>query len=76
MQLNMDVKKVRHFLCGLLCGIAGIYWYTFFAEETVNHVLSLLESAADEYRSTHDVPQVDTGWGGQRKEEGKHRSGL
>lgn len=68
----MDAKKTRHFLCGLLCGAVGMYWYTFAAETTLERALSWLESAADEYRATHDVPEVDTGWK-PRKQENKNR---
>jgi hypothetical protein len=67
--LDMSAKKIRHFLCGLLCGAAGVYWYTSAAENTLEQALSWLESAADEYRSTHDVPQVDTGWGINKKKQ-------
>ena len=65
----MDMKKVRHFCCGLICGAVGVYWYTFFAEENLMQALSWLEGAADGYRSTHDIPQVDAGWGSHRKKE-------
>jgi hypothetical protein len=65
----MNAKKVRHFLCGMLVGAAGFYWYTSAAEETFEHVLLWLESAADEYRATHDVPEVNTGWGKRPKED-------
>jgi hypothetical protein len=69
-RLGMDMKKARHFLCGLLCGAAGVYWYTFSAEETLAQVLSWLESAANEYRATHDVPTADSGWGVHKKDSG------
>jgi hypothetical protein len=69
-RLGMDMKKARHFLCGLLCGAAGMYWYTVAADGTLDQVLSWLESAADEYRSTHDVPKADSGWGNHKKDNG------
>lgn len=69
-RLSMDMKKVRHFLCGFLFGAVGVYWYTFAAEDTLQHVLSWLESAADEYRATHDVPEADSGWGHHKKDAG------
>jgi hypothetical protein len=65
----MDMKKIRHFICGVLCGAAGVYWYTTAAEETLEKALSWLESAADEYRATHDVPEVDTGWRPRKKDD-------
>jgi hypothetical protein len=63
----MNMKKVRHFFCGLLCGAAGVYWYTVAAESTLEQALSWLENAADEYRSTHDVPEADSRWGPPKK---------
>ena len=69
----MDMKKARHFLCGLVCGAAGLYWYTFSAEETLAHVLSWLENVADEYRATPETPKVDTGWGSHHKSEEQNR---
>lgn len=66
----MDMKKARHFLCGLVCGAAGMYWYTVAAESTLERVLLWLESAADEYRATHDVPEADSGWRTHKKDTG------
>jgi hypothetical protein len=68
----MDMKKFRHFICGVCCGAAGIYWYTSAAEETFEKVLSWLENAADEYRASNPVPEVNTGWQ-QKKKETKNR---
>jgi hypothetical protein len=65
----MDMKKIRHFICGALCGAAGVYWCTTAAEETLEKVLSWLERTADEYRATHDVPEVDTGWRPRKKDD-------
>ncbi len=70
----MDMKKIRHFVCGFVCGAAGVYWYTFSAEETLRQVVAWLENVADEYRATHDVPQVDTGWGSHRKKNEEQNS--
>ena len=69
----MDIKKVRHFLCGFLCGAGIVYWYTFAAEETLERALSWLENAANEYRATHEEPKVDTGWKSLKKDEEQNR---
>lgn len=69
----MDMKKARHFLCGFICGAAGVYWYTFAAEETFERALSWLEDVASEYRATHEEPKVDTGWKSHRKNEEQNR---
>ena len=58
----MNMKKFRHFLCGLLCGAAGTYWYTLHSGATLDGVLSVLEDAAQEYQSTHDTPKANSGW--------------
>jgi hypothetical protein len=65
----MDMKKIRHFLCGVCCGAAGVYWYTTAAAETFETMFSWLESAANEYRQNHPVPEVDTGWGHRKREQ-------
>lgn len=46
-----------------------MYWFTLHSGETLNHVLSTLEDAANEYRATHDTPQADSGWGPRKKKE-------
>ena len=56
------MKKFRHFLCGLLCGAAGVYWYTLYSAEALDQVLSTLEGAAEEYKATHDTPKANSGW--------------
>ena len=56
------MKKFRHFLCGLLCGAAGMYWYTLYSGDTLAQVLSTLEGAAEEYKATHDTPKANSGW--------------
>lgn len=66
------MKKFRHFVCGAMCGAAGIYWYTVAAEETFDRALLWLENVADEYRANNPVPEVDTGWG-RKKREPKNR---
>jgi hypothetical protein len=65
----MDMKKMRHFLCGLVCGAAGMQWYAVSATATLERMLFWLQSAADEYRETHDVPEVNTGWQPRKKKE-------
>jgi hypothetical protein len=67
------MKRLRHFLCGLLCGAAGMYWYTFDEGKTFEKAVFWLESAADEYRATHDTPKADSGWGRYKKKEEKNR---
>lgn len=62
------MKKLRHFLCGLICGAAGMYWYTLHAEETLDRVLVWLENAANDYRASHPTPEVDTGWRPRKRE--------
>lgn len=65
----MNKKKMRHFLCGALCGAAGLYWYTFSSTATLEQVQSWLENVAEEYRSTHGAPKADSGWRQQTKEK-------
>ncbi|MBI3304129.1 MAG: hypothetical protein HYZ72_18860 [Deltaproteobacteria bacterium] len=62
------MKKVCHFLCGLICGAAGMHWYAVSAEETLDQVSAWLQNAADEYRASHPTPEVDTGWRPRKRE--------
>lgn len=66
---GMDMKKFRHFICGVCCGAAGVYWYASAAEETFERMLFWLESTADEYRENNPGPEVDTGWKPRKKEQ-------
>jgi hypothetical protein len=61
----MRAKETRHFLCGLLLGGVGMYWYALYAEETFDQVLAWLQHTADTYQAEHPN-EVDTGWGPRR----------
>jgi hypothetical protein len=63
----MDTKKLRHFLCGLLIGAAGMQWFTCCVGETVDSVAVWLQRTADTYLADHPPPKVDTGWGPRKK---------
>jgi hypothetical protein len=66
----MTIKKnLRHFLCGLFLGAAGMHWYVISSEDTLDLVMSWLQGAADEYRATHPTTEVDAGWRPQRAKE-------
>lgn len=64
----MDLKKARHFLCGLLCGAVGMHWYVVSSQDTFAAALAWLQNLADEYRATHDTPTADAGWRPKPKE--------
>ncbi|MEW6296795.1 MAG: hypothetical protein AB1671_03530 [Thermodesulfobacteriota bacterium] len=61
------MKNVRHFLCGLLLGAAGVYWYAFYSEDFFDAVLTWLQREADTYRASHPSTEVDAGWRPQKK---------
>jgi hypothetical protein len=69
MLVDMDLKKLRHFLCGLLLGAAAMHWYVVSAEETLDVVMTWLQDAADEYRATHPTSEVDAGWRPRRAKD-------
>jgi len=64
----MNMKNTRHFLCGLLLGASGMYWYTFYGEDSLDSVATWLQREADEYRANNPTPEVDTGWRPRRKQ--------
>ncbi len=65
----MAMKKLRHFLCGLILGAAGVRWLTCCADETLGSVVAWLQNTADVYLADHPPPKVDTGWGPGKKQE-------
>jgi hypothetical protein len=65
----MILKQLRHFLCGLLVGAIGVYWFTFYTEETFDSVLAWLQKTANIYHAKHPAPKVDTGWGPTKRQQ-------
>ena len=64
---GMDVRSARHFLCGLLLGAYGMYWYARYGKESLNFVVNWLQQEADEYQAHNPALGVDTSWGPRRK---------
>jgi hypothetical protein len=56
------MKNIRHFLCGLLLGAAGVYWYAFYSADFFAAVLAWLQQEADAYRASHLSLEGDAGW--------------
>jgi hypothetical protein len=65
----MTLKQLRHFLCGLLLGAGGVYWFTFYTEETFDSVFAWLQETANVYRAKHPVPKADIGWGPAKRQQ-------
>jgi hypothetical protein len=66
---DMDMKNLRNFLCGLLIGAFGVYWYTFYSEDFLDSVLTRLQQEADEYRASNPDTQADSGWRPRQKRD-------
>jgi hypothetical protein len=65
----MTLKQLRHFLYGLILGSAGVYWFTFYTETTVDSLIAWLQRTADTYLAEHPAPKVDTGWGPRKRQQ-------
>lgn len=69
MQEDMDMKNLRNFLCGLLIGACGVYWYAFYSEDFLHSVLTRLQQEADEYRASNPATEADAGWRPRQKRD-------
>ena len=55
-------KKRRNFLWGVFFGAVVIYWHAFYGQDSVDFVLSWLQSESERYQIENPPPKVDTGW--------------